>query len=55
VGYSQSRLRRLILQFAKRQLTWFRRQPEPEWMELQPEESPDKIAQKICEAIQKQD
>ena len=26
-------------QFAKRQLTWFRRQLEPEWMELKPGES----------------
>jgi len=38
-------------QFAKRQLTWFHRQLEPKWMELQPEESPEKIAQKICEAV----
>jgi len=38
-------------QFAKRQLTWFHRQLEPEWMELQPEESPEKIAQKLCEAV----
>jgi tRNA dimethylallyltransferase len=37
--------------FAKRQLTWFHRQLEPKWMELQPEESPEKIAQKICEAV----
>ena len=38
-------------QFAKRQLTWFHRQLDPEWIELQPEESPEKIAQKICEAV----
>jgi tRNA dimethylallyltransferase len=36
-------------QFAKRQLTWFRRQLEPEWMELQPDESPEKVSRKICE------
>jgi tRNA dimethylallyltransferase len=38
-------------QFARRQLTWFRRQLEPEWMELQPEEALEKCAQKICEMI----
>ncbi len=38
-------------QFAKRQLTWFRRQLDPEWMELQPEEALEKCAQKICEMI----
>jgi tRNA dimethylallyltransferase len=38
-------------QFAKRQLTWFHRQLEPKWMELQPEDSPETIAQKICEAV----
>ena len=26
-------------QFAKRQLTWFRRQLDPEWIELKPDES----------------
>jgi tRNA A37 N6-isopentenylltransferase MiaA len=26
-------------QFAKRQLTWFRRQLEAEWIELKPDES----------------
>jgi tRNA dimethylallyltransferase len=38
-------------QFAKRQLTWFRRQLDPEWIELKPDESLEKIAQKICDAI----
>ncbi|HLX95507.1 MAG TPA: tRNA (adenosine(37)-N6)-dimethylallyltransferase MiaA [Verrucomicrobiae bacterium] len=38
-------------QFAKRQLTWFRRQLDPEWMELKPEESLEAVVQKICEAI----
>ncbi len=28
-------------QFARRQLTWFRRQLDPEWMELKPGESPE--------------
>jgi hypothetical protein len=27
-------------QFAKRQLTWFRRQLDPEWIELKPEQAP---------------
>ncbi len=38
-------------QFAKRQLTWFRRQLDPEWIELKPEQSLEKCAQKICEEI----
>jgi tRNA dimethylallyltransferase len=40
-------------QFAKRQLTWFRRQLDPEWIELKPDESLEECAQKICETIQK--
>ena len=31
-------------QFAKRQLTWFRRQLDPQWIELKPEESPEAVA-----------
>jgi tRNA dimethylallyltransferase len=38
-------------QFAKRQLTWFRRQLDPEWIELKPEESLEKCAQKIFKMI----
>jgi tRNA dimethylallyltransferase len=38
-------------QFAKRQLTWFRRQLGPEWIELSPDESLEKYSQKICDAI----
>ena len=38
-------------QFAKRQLTWFRRQLDPEWIELKPDESLEKCAMKICEPI----
>ncbi|MGH7994282.1 MAG: tRNA (adenosine(37)-N6)-dimethylallyltransferase MiaA [Limisphaerales bacterium] len=38
-------------QFAKRQLTWFRAQKNLEWMELKPNESLEKWAQKICETI----
>jgi tRNA dimethylallyltransferase len=34
-------------QFAKRQLTWFRRQLDPEWIELKPDESLEKCARKI--------
>jgi tRNA dimethylallyltransferase len=34
-------------QFAKRQLTWFRRQLDPEWIELKPDESPEKCARKV--------
>ncbi len=38
-------------QFAKRQLTWFRRHGNYEWIELKPDESPGKCAQEIYEAI----
>jgi tRNA dimethylallyltransferase len=38
-------------QFAKRQLTWFRRQLDPEWIELKPEESVEECARKITERI----
>jgi tRNA dimethylallyltransferase len=38
-------------QFAKRQLTWFRAQKNLEWIELKPDESLEKCAQKICEAV----
>jgi len=34
-------------QFAKRQLTWFRAQKNPEWIELKPDESLEKCAEKI--------
>ena len=36
-------------QFAKRQLTWFRAQRNLDWIELQPEEPPEMVVQKICE------
>jgi len=34
-------------QFAKRQLTWFRRQLDPEWIELKPDEPPENYLLKI--------
>jgi tRNA dimethylallyltransferase len=34
-------------QFAKRQLTWFRRQLDPEWIELKPDESPEEILSRL--------
>ena len=37
-------------QFVKRQLTWFRRHGNCNWIELSPEESPATIAEKICRA-----
>ena len=40
-------------QFAKRQLTWFRAQKNLEWIELEPDESLEKCARKICEAFWK--
>ena len=36
-------------QFAKRQLTWFRRHGNCQWIELKPEEPPENAARKICE------
>jgi tRNA dimethylallyltransferase len=38
-------------QFAKRQLTWFRAQKNLEWIELKPDESLEKIVQKVCAMI----
>ena len=38
-------------QFAKRQLTWFRAQKNLEWIELKPDESLEKVGQKICAAF----
>jgi len=34
-------------QFAKRQLTWFRRQLDPEWIELEPDEPPENCLRNI--------
>ena len=42
-------------QFAKRQLTWFRAQKNLEWIELKPDESPEKVVQKICETFNRRD
>ena len=38
-------------QFAKRQLTWFRRQLAPQWIEIKPGESPEDTMQRICKLI----
>jgi tRNA dimethylallyltransferase len=43
IGLVKSRTR----QFAKRQLTWFRRQLDAEWIELKPDEPPEKCLEKI--------
>ncbi len=40
-------------QFAKRQLTWFRRHGNMEWIELKPDELLEKSSQEICSVIQK--
>jgi tRNA dimethylallyltransferase len=34
-------------QFAKRQMTWFRRQLKLEWIEMQPDDSPEKIVRRL--------
>jgi tRNA dimethylallyltransferase len=41
-------------QFAKRQLTWFRRQLDPEWIELKPDESPESVVENLQRAIVRQ-
>jgi tRNA dimethylallyltransferase len=41
-------------QFAKRQLTWFRRHGHMEWIELKPDESPDESLRKIAGALSPQ-
>ena len=38
-------------QFAKRQLTWFRRQLDPEWIELKQDAVPEDAARTIRESI----
>jgi tRNA dimethylallyltransferase len=38
-------------QFAKRQLTWFRRQLDPEWIELQSEETLDSIVKNLSRLV----
>jgi tRNA dimethylallyltransferase len=43
IGLVKSRTR----QFAKRQLTWFRHQLDAEWIELKPDEPPEKCLEKI--------
>jgi tRNA dimethylallyltransferase len=40
-------------QFAKRQLTWFRRHGNCEWIELPQEELPEQLAEKIFHTIEK--
>jgi tRNA dimethylallyltransferase len=41
-------------QFAKRQLTWFRRQLNPEWIELKPDESLETVVANLQRAIVRQ-
>jgi tRNA A37 N6-isopentenylltransferase MiaA len=42
-------------QFAKRQLSWFRRQLDPEWIELKPDDAPEKWLPEISRAIREPD
>ena len=39
-------------QLAKRQLTWFRREPQLDWMEIGRDESPSETAKRILQMIQ---
>ena len=41
-------------QFAKRQLTWFRRQLDPEWIELKPDELLETVVENLQRAIVRQ-
>ncbi len=41
-------------QFAKRQLTWFRAQKSAQWLELKPDDSPEKWLPEISRAVRKQ-
>jgi len=41
-------------QFAKRQLTWFRAQPGRQWIELKPDDPPEKWLPEISRAVRKQ-
>jgi len=47
IGLVKSRTR----QFAKRQLTWFRRQLESEWIELKPDEPPENCLRNFFETV----
>jgi tRNA dimethylallyltransferase len=38
-------------QFAKRQMTWFRRQLDVEWIEIGPEDKPEAVAAKILARV----
>ena len=42
------RLKRDTRHFAKRQITWFRKEPNLVWIELDPDESPEVGAQRVC-------
>jgi tRNA dimethylallyltransferase len=38
-------------QFAKRQMTWFRRQVKCDWIELAPTDEPGAVARRICQVV----
>ena len=42
------RLKRDTRHFAKRQMTWFRKEPNVVWIEMAPEEAPEVVAQRVC-------
>ena len=47
------RLKRDTRHFAKRQMTWFRKEPCLQWVELSPNESIDDITSRILEHVDK--
>lgn len=44
---ARSRMTIATRQFAKRQMTWFRREPDAKWLDADPDESPAQIASRI--------
>jgi len=45
------RLKRDTRHFAKRQMTWFRKEPNLVWMDLAPDEGPIDVARRLCDRI----
>lgn len=46
------RLKRDTRHFAKRQMTWFRKEPGLAWVEVHPDESVPSVSQRICSLIE---
>ena len=46
------RLKRDTRHFAKRQMTWFRKEPGLMWVEVQPDESVQSVSQRVIKLIE---